>query len=299
MSLTQARFTAMGSVIGLHMPEGAWCTPAVEAARDVFSRVEAMATRFRADSPLMQLNARLGCWTVVPALLAQLLTLAEECRRASAGLFDPRVLAAVSRAGYPGAEAALSLPEGPGPDPWLEVAAGGDDEHALVRLQWPVDLGGIGKGFACDLAAVRLAALVPAFLLDAGGDMRLWGDGGGPDGAWPVGWEDPRRPGTSMGCLQIRPPCAVATSSTARHPRHLIDPRTGRTADSGLAAVTAVAGTAVAAEVICKQLFVSGKGALVATEDWPAPVWWMDRSGEISGNRAARALWSGKRTLRE
>lgn len=291
-----ASFTAMASTITLYVPRRAPPAGAVEAVRDIFALVEGVATRFRPDSPLMELNRRLGRWVAVPPLLAEMLRLAEQCRHASGGLFDPRVLPALARAGYPGAVADLPLPGGPPPDPWIEHAPGAGPDTTLVRLRWPADLGGIGKGFACDLAAERLRLELPAFLLDAGGDMRLMGDGDAGDGGWTVGIEDPRRPATAFAAFRVHTPCAVATSSPARHhwrgpdgpAHHLIDPRTLRPAATGVGAVTVAAATAVAAEVLAKELFIAGPAALASTEGWPGAVWWVDDAGGLRGNLRAR-----------
>src|SRR4029077_6961859 len=84
--------------------------------------------------------------------------------------------------------------------------------------------------------------------VDLGGDLRAAGDSPNDDGGWTVALEDPwggddlARVGLSDG--------AVATSSVlrrrwtsggqARH--HLIDPRTGRPAETSLVQVTVVAG---------------------------------------------------------
>ena len=113
-----------------------------------------------------------------------------------------------------------------------------------VRL----DLGGIGKGYAVDRAAELLGRFGPA-LVNAGGDMACRG------GSWPVGVEIPDDPLTIA--LERG---ALATSGSDRRRwaggHHLIDPFTGRPADSPYLRVTVAAATAVEAEVRAKAIFL-------------------------------------------
>lgn len=290
-----AAFRAMGSQITLRTPGRAVPAGALARAREIFREVERAATRFSPDSPLMRCNRNLGRWMDVPPLLLEMLDLAEAWRKATGGLFDPRILPALSRAGYRGAEALGPLPHGPGPDPWYAAERAGSGAARLC-LEWPVDLGGMGKGFACDLAAEALRAQLPCFLLDAGGDICLHGPGAGPDGDWPIGVEDPRGGRGPLAVVRLRAPGAVATSSVARRQwqgpggvaHHLIDPRTLRPAEVDLLAVSAAAATVLAAEIAAKTLFIAGRSACAATEGGELPVWWVGGEGALCGNAAAR-----------
>jgi thiamine biosynthesis lipoprotein len=102
--------------------------------------------------------------------------------------------------------------------------------------------------------------------VNLGGDLRALGDAPPPVG-WVVEVEDPLATGRT-GFLALASG-AVATSTrlrrswirngVARH--HLIDPRTGCPAESGLASVTVVADEAWRAEVLAKAAFVAGRPA--------------------------------------
>jgi thiamine biosynthesis lipoprotein len=301
-----ARIAAMASAITLHAPGRDIPEDAVAGVAEVFGEVERVATRFDPDSPLMRCNRRIGEWVRAPELLVQMLELAEAWRQATGGLFDPRILPALSRAGYRGAEAAGPLSHGPLPDPWFTAVRDGGRE-AWVRLACPVDLGGMGKGFACDLAARVLQDQMPSFLLDAGGDIFLHGRGPLPEGRWPVGIEDPLKPGSALVVVSLPAPSAVATSSVARRhwrgpdgpAHHLIDPRTLRPAELGILAVSAAAGTVLAAEVRAKALFVAGPAACAAAEAEAAPLWWLDPDGGLHGNCRARQRVLGVPPLAE
>ena len=146
-----------------------------------------------------------------------------------------------------------------------------DDLVSAVRLPPGValDLGGIGKGAAADeVSAELLAADVPGVggvLVNLGGDLRARGDAPAPHG-WVVDVDDPlahraHRRARARGAA----PSPPARSCGGRGPRgeralhHLIDPRTGEPAESGLASVTVVAGEAWRAEVLAKAAFVAGR----------------------------------------
>ncbi|MDD4080747.1 MAG: FAD:protein FMN transferase, partial [Eubacteriales bacterium] len=113
---------------------------------------------------------------------------------------------------------------------------------------------GIFRGYGCVSACTNL-----------GGDVAVLGRR--PDGGpWRVGIRHPRREGCLLGAVMAED-CAVVTSGDyarffvdagGRRCHHLIDPRTGYPADSGLVSVTVAAPGAVAADALSTALFVAG-----------------------------------------
>ena len=181
-------------------------------------------------------------------------------------------------------------PGGPGGG-WREVRL--DPAARLVTLppRVGVDLGGIAKGLAVDAAVERLSAAgLGPVMVNAGGDLRVQGRQPG-GGDWWIEIDGPRS--------RLRVPLAtgaLATSGIARRRwsqagqrrHHLLDPRTGEPAWTGLWSVTAVAGSCAQAEVAAKVAFVlglepgtrlldgQGMAGLFAGEDgrwWPAGAW--------------------------
>jgi FAD:protein FMN transferase len=128
-----------------------------------------------------------------------------------------------------------------------------------VRL----DSGGLGKGLAADLIADVLAPC-RSWVADCGGDLRL---GGTAQLLRTVEVRDPHERERVLARLTLRRG-GVATSGTTRRRwdegHHLIDPRTGRPADSNLLQVTALAPTALVAEIRAKTALISGE-AVAAT----------------------------------
>lgn len=241
------------------------CT--VEVAGDVpdiagwFSRVEGLLSRFDPASALSQLNAAAGQWTVVPPLLYEAVSLALDYAARTGGAFDPTVLGALEAAGYSrsyefGQTAARpAVPAGR----WTEVEL----NPALRAIRLPagvrLDLGGIGKGLAVD-GAVAKCPPGARVLVNAGGDLALRTAPG--DAPLLIEVEDPYDLAHTLRTFRLYQG-GVATSSTLGRRwgeglHHIIDPRTGRPTDSGVAAATVVAGTAAQADVLAKACIVLG-----------------------------------------
>ncbi len=171
----------------------------------------------------------------------------------------------------------------------------GRDRAALAR---PVDLGGIGKGLALRWATAAAERCgLAEFLLEAGGDLVA--RGADPDGgAWPLGIEDPTGTVEHLAVISVQN-LAVATSSIGVHRwtlngrsvHHLIDPRTGEPAESGLAAVTVAGPDPAWAEVWSKVLFVGGRPTIAAeARARGLAAWWVTDDGALEMTPAARAM---------
>jgi thiamine biosynthesis lipoprotein len=254
-----------------------------------FETVEAALSRFRPNSELTLLNASAGRPFAASPMLIEVLGLALDAARASGGLFDPTVLHGVIAAGYRESgdyERGTLVATAPPPNPGWQGIEITTDGCIVVPPGIGVDLGGFAKGWAVD----RSAGLLPndrPWLLNAGGDLLARGSGPSGDG-WLVGVEDPTQPGTDVAVLRIRNR-AVATSSTMRRRwlsdsgavcHHIIDPRTGRPAETDLASVTVVADSATEAEVMAKRLLLSGLAvALVISDRESVPAVLIDSLG--------------------
>ncbi len=158
--------------------------------------------------------------------------------------------------------------------PEVPGCAGVQLDRLVSAVQLPrgvaLDLGGIGKGYAADGVSAELLELgvagVRGVLVNLGGDLRARGDAPEPHG-WVVDVDDPLDTGRT-GLLALAEG-AIATSTKLRRAwarggqtlHHLIDPRTGEPAESGLASVTVIAGEAWRAEVLAKAAFVAGAEA--------------------------------------
>jgi thiamine biosynthesis lipoprotein len=127
-----------------------------------------------------------------------------------------------------------------------------------------IDMGGIGKGYAVDLAVARLQEMgIDNAIVDAGGDLKLLGRRPGKD-FWRIGVRHPREASRMLVTLDLAE-TAVVTSGDyerffidkERRYHHLLDPSTGYPA-SVCQSVTVIAPDAVDADAYATAVFVLG-----------------------------------------
>jgi thiamine biosynthesis lipoprotein len=321
-------FRAMASQVTLQVIEpGPDAPQAIEAAQQVFERVESACTRFDPASPLMRANAAGQQWHSVPEECYLAVAEAGRAHAETGGLFDPRVLDTMIALGYDrtlpfehGPVTLTSVPDSPNrpvepdrptaavtdPDavpgqdlrPWRP---GLDPVSRSIRLgARRVDLGGIGKGLAVRLASAVLAGVGRAHLVEAGGDCYLAGQGPHGDG-WRVGVEDPAGAPEPVAVLRLSD-LGCATSSVrvrswqlnGRTVHHLIDPRTGRSAQGGVRAVTVLDPDPARAETWSKALLIAGLEQIAGlARDRDLAALWVDFGGEVgcSERMAPAVIW--------
>jgi thiamine biosynthesis lipoprotein len=264
-----------------------------------FEAAEQAMSRFRDTSDLTRLNrvAGTGVAVDVPRRLERAVAAADRAHRLTDGRFDPRVLGDLERLGYQGAavDAGRVGPGdasgrwGPGP----VVARVGPGR---LRVEVPIDLGGIGKGLALRWAAAVVERHgIDGYLLEAGGDLVA--RGASPDGEpWLVGIEDPAGGDAPLAAI-VADDLAVATSSVRRRAwvqdgravHHLLDPQSGEPAEGGLSAVTVAGPDPAWAEIWSKTLFIGGQGGVAReARQRGLAAWWVTDEGTLAMTPAAR-----------
>ena len=255
--LLRRRFRAMGTEIEL-LVEADEATSALAAAEEEFHRLEALLSRFKDDSELSRLNTE-GSLAAGPDLL-RVVELALAAGARTGGRFDIRVHEALVAAGYDRSFELVPADDATTARPPVRRSGGVDIRGGVIFLDEGIrlDLGGIGKGYACERAAEILGTAGPC-LVNAGGDIATRA------GAWSVAVETATEPLT----VELSGGSALATSGrdlrrwrrAGRELHHLIDPATGLPSLSDLLRVTAVDRDAVDAEVTAKALFLAGADA--------------------------------------
>ncbi len=129
-----------------------------------------------------------------------------------------------------------------------------------------IDLGGIAKGYTAQKVVELLQERgVETAFLNLGGNVQTLGSK--PDGeAWVVGIADPENPSQAIACLRFTDSLALVTSGGYQRYfeengvrfHHILDPKTGCPADSGLASVTVLAQDGAIADGLSTALFVMG-----------------------------------------
>lgn len=178
--------------------------------------------------------------------LSRVLRMAEQLRTDTGGAFDHRMLEQLTTAGF-----------GPG-------GSG-------------IDLSSIGKGFAVDRVAERLAEQgIRRFVFSLAGEVRAG------DGRWPVGIETPVPGGTGTAETIELSDQAMATSGNYRQgsrenqgkiASHILDPATGQPVLRPPCSVTVIGPDAATASAWATALFVRGP--------------------ESSAPRGLRVIWQG------
>jgi FAD:protein FMN transferase len=256
--------------------DGFWGT-AAEAVAHAEQRLRAwhdQFTRFAPDSELSRLNADPRTAVPVSEDMAALAAAARWAADATGGLVDATLLGPLEAAGYRAdlrapLPLALALrlaparrPAGPQPEArWrsllVDPAAGVVHRPPGLRL----DSGGIAKGLLADRLAESLVTHA-SFAIDCAGDLRIGGSDATPR---PVHVESPFG-GRRLHTFSLAD-AGVATSGIGRRSwldargrpaHHLLDPASGRPAFTGLVQVTALAPTALEAEVRAKAALLSG-----------------------------------------
>lgn len=233
--------------------------------------LEAKWSRFRPDSEISSINTQAGSPVEVSRDTSLLVERSVAAWARTEGRFDPTVLPALRAAGYD--RDFRSLEADPDDLPATEAvgpAPGCDGitvrRHTVtIPAGVAVDPGGIGKGLAADLVTdLVMTAGAQGVCVNVGGDLRVAGH---PEDApaWTIRVEHPLAPGTSMGSVTLTDEALVSSWRTrrtwvrgGRRVHHLIDPRTGEPAWSGIAGVSVVAGDAWWAEALATSLFLLG-----------------------------------------
>jgi thiamine biosynthesis lipoprotein len=251
---------------------------AIAAGRAAFERIDALdreLSDYKPESELSQLGDRGGGEPVeVGADLYRVLEASIAMSRASDGAFDATVgpLVALWRR----ARRTHELPTE------TEIAAARalvgwrslelDPERHTARLAkegMRLDIGGIGKGFACDEAlAVLRAHKIERCLVALAGDIRV---GAPPPGR--KGWNVEATAGDAGSDLEelVLSDCGVSTSGDTEQFveiggarwSHIVDPRTGRALTSRLR-VTVIAADATSADALATAASVLGPTAGIA-----------------------------------
>ncbi|MCB0934539.1 MAG: FAD:protein FMN transferase [Mycobacterium sp.] len=251
--------------------------------------IEDAASRFRPDSEICVLAGAAGARTPVSPVLAGLIGAALTAARLTDGDVDPTVGRALVDLGYdrdidnidPAAPRVASIAIRAD---WSMI----DFDGSSVRLPDGVllDLGATAKAVAADRCAHRVHAETGSgVLVNLGGDLSTAGPT--PDGGWQVLVQD----------TDDDPPCSItlgggtglATSSTRRRQwrhngdlvHHIIDPRTGRSAEPVWRSVSVAASDCLTANALSTAAIIRGHRA----PDWIAglsiPARFVDQGGAV------------------
>jgi thiamine biosynthesis lipoprotein len=304
----EIRFPAMASSVTVKvLRPGRDAADAVARVQALFGEVERACTRFNVDSDLMRANRSGRGWCTVSPICVDVIAQALDAHRLTDGVFDPRILNSLQALGYDRSwelmdSQHVSDSTQPTPVGRRRWRPGIDRSRNRVRIgAQPIDLGGVGKGYAVRESLTLLRGHGSSALIEAGGDVATFGPGP-RSGEWSIAVENPAGGPDPVAVLKLSD-TAVATSSIQRRRwrrgdqtvHHLIDPSTGRPGGVGLLSVTVVHPDAVTAEVESKVGFLLGQTDIRAMMNARSvAAVWVGEDGRVGYSNPATSMLEWK-----
>ncbi|TAN37680.1 MAG: FAD:protein FMN transferase [Verrucomicrobia bacterium] len=269
---TRLTFPAMGTqnTLLFRAPSAVTAREFLAEALRWLADFEVRFSRFIPTSLVSRLNAGAGngAWLELDAEAQELFALCDWFHWKTGGVFDPTVGTA---------EQLWNLRQQP-----LHVPSHDEIMALLTRIGWhnverakgrarltraglALDLGGIGKEYAVDhVFALAQRRGIRDVLVDFGRDLRV---GGSPPegGDWRLGLEHPAQPDACWGGVALTDAALCCSGDyrryvevAGRHYAHLMDPRTGRPAQSGVHAAWSIAPTCTEAGILTTVACILG-----------------------------------------
>ena len=289
------RLEAFGSMALVAVADPARLARAVDAVKRVVDEFDRACSRFRPDSELSAVNAAAGATVRVGPVLLEAMSAALRAARLTGGDVDPTVGQALMALGYdrdfdelrtaaygrgrqvavdaravrvaPAAAGSRMIGTVPG---WRTVRV--DEEAGTISVPAGVilDLGATAKALAADRAAAEAGeAAGCGALVSFGGDLAIAGPA--PEEGWRVRVTDDHRSSVDVPGQWISLQAGgLATSSIAVRrwqtqfgpAHHLVDPSTGRPADSVWRTVSVSAASCVDANTASTAAIIRGERAV-------------------------------------
>lgn len=246
---------------------------ALDAAVAEIERLDALWSIASSDGEIAQLNAEKQITASADTLA--LLTRAKEISAATDGLFSTTIAPLMEAWGFTSGdyrvpdEAELSALLAHVDDEEIAIS----DSTVTIPADAKVDLGGIAKGFtSARVMEIFRENGVENGILSLGGNVQALGTK--PDGSlWRVGLQDPADERALFATLELADKAVITSGAYERNfeqdgivYHHIIDPRTGYPAESGLSSVTIVSDDGTLADGLSTALYIMGKEA--AVEFW-------------------------------
>ncbi|MBQ3136805.1 MAG: FAD:protein FMN transferase [Clostridia bacterium] len=142
-----------------------------------------------------------------------------------------------------------------------------NEKGAVYYQGGEVDLGAVGKGFACDLIKVYLdAAGAKGAVVSVGGSILAYGDYNKKGDKWSIAIRHPRSETEFLGIISLDEGFVSTSGDYERYfekdgkrYHHIFDARTGYPASSGLISVTVVADSGVLSDALSTACFIVGE----------------------------------------
>jgi FAD:protein FMN transferase len=277
---SRVRFSAMGTWCELIVTDGA---SLLADAESMVAELEGRWSRFLPGSDICRVNRADGETVRVHWTTRDVLLLAKDGWARTEGRFDPTVGAVMNALGY-----SLSFEDVENRVATIDSASqkssgcGGieiDIETCAVRVPsgTVLDLGGIAKGRTADLIASALIERgAKGACVNIGGDVVALGEPPIGD-AWTVAVANPNDAATNLLRVRLRDAAIAMSAPTIRQwatqtlegvtgvAHHIVDPATGKPAQTDVAAVAVIAGAGWWADLLTKSMMANTPNTALET----------------------------------
>jgi len=258
----------MATTISVTVPDDKRAGDAVRIVSDTFGEVDRDMSEWKAGSPLAEVNRLAGVEPVkVPPDLLDLVERSIRLAEITNGAFDPTWAALWGvwdfKAEHPRVPDDAAIERATALIDYRQIEIDRDASTLyLPRKGMKIGLGGIAKGYALDLTVQRLHdAGFNDFVITGGGQVYASGTKDGRP--WCVGVRDPRGPpDDSFGIVELSDASLSTSGDYERffiidgvRYHHILDPRTGRPADSPRS-VTVLCPDATLADAVSTALMI-------------------------------------------
>ena len=273
---------AMDTVMNLTV-YGENAAAALESAeQELHTLDKSVLSRTAEGSELYALNAANGETVIygaddaLPALIEVALTISD----ATNGAFDPTLAPVLDAWGFtkdehhvPSADELAALLGHTGLDQ-VTLKETADGYSVALSDGTQLDLGGIAKGYAADLLRAQLEKeSITSATLDLGGDVFVMGKKS--DGSdWRIAVKDPADTESYLGVVSAADKFIVTSGVYERYfeengvrYHHILNPKTGCPAESGLVSVTVLCKNGAWADALSTACFVLGPDGALALRD--------------------------------
>jgi thiamine biosynthesis lipoprotein len=258
-------FTAMDTYMELTAYGNA--ETALEQAKERLLELQRLLSVTDSESEIYAVNHAEGQRVSVSEDTFELLKFTLDMARRTDGALDPTVYPVVQAWGF--TTDCYRVPEPEALEALLQLV-----DYSAVQLsdgtvQLPagmeLDLGAVAKGYGADaVSEILKTAGIKSALISLGGNIQAVGEK--PDGgAWRIGIQEPDGEGY-LGIVSVKDGAVVTSGAYERYFTgtdgqvygHILDPATGRPADSGLESVTIITDSGAYADALSTAVFVMG-----------------------------------------
>ncbi len=247
---------------------------AADAAETEILRLDALLSTGDEDSEISALNRQGGGSLSEDASV--LMERSLEIAKSTNGAFNPAIYPLMELWGFP--SGSYHVPD----EAELAEAKARTDMNLLSydaaskalsfgREDMAIDFGGIAKGYTSSrIMEIFREQGIESAMINLGGNVQVLGNK--PDGsAWRVAIQSPDEETQYLGILEISDKAVITSGGYERYfeedgvrYHHIIDPATGRPANSGLTSVTIVSSDGTLADGLSTSLFIMGRDEAIA-----------------------------------